>query len=114
MSTKDFLERLEADPPIRIPGTAVVHVGVANRHPRHPLHHLKHNRVLHERVFLVSVHGHRRARRCADEDRVHLVPVGAGIQRLILRLGLTEKPNVPAALRLRQRSIRCPISIPRT
>jgi len=30
---------------------------------------------------------------------VEVVPIGAGIARVILRFGFTEKPNVPAALR---------------
>ena len=36
----------------------------------------------------------------ADEARLHLTPIGeGGVQRLVLRLGFTEKPNVPATLR---------------
>ena len=41
-----------------------------------------------------------------DEDRLQLAPVGAGIQRLILRIGFTEEPNVPAGLRAAATSTR--------
>jgi KUP system potassium uptake protein len=99
MAPKEFLRQLEADPPIRIPGIAVVMSASTSSIPGTLLHHLKHNRVLHERVFLVSVVV-LDAPKVADEDRVHLVPIGAGIERVILRLGFTEEPNVPAGLRL--------------
>jgi KUP system potassium uptake protein len=98
MSTKDFLKLLEDQPPIRIPGTAVVMSASPTGIPGTLLHHLKHNRVLHERVFLVSVLVTDEPT-AAEESRVHIVPVGAGIQRLVLRLGFTEKPHVPSALR---------------
>jgi KUP system potassium uptake protein len=55
VSTQDFLRRLEMDPPIRISGTAVVLSSSPTGVPGTLLHHLKHNRVLHERVFLVCV-----------------------------------------------------------
>jgi KUP system potassium uptake protein len=99
MSTSDFLELLKEHPPIRISGTAIVMAASPTGIPGTMLHHLKHNRVLHERVFIVSV-------LVTDEPtvseahRVHLSPIGAGIERLVLRLGFTEKPHVPSALRL--------------
>jgi KUP system potassium uptake protein len=98
VSTKDFLKRLEIDPPLRIPGTAVVLASTPTGIPNTLLHHLKHNRVLHERVFLVSVQVSE-APTVPAEDRSLLSPVGAGIQRLILRIGFTEEPNIPAELR---------------
>jgi KUP system potassium uptake protein len=99
MSTKDFLRLLKSDPPIRIPGVAVVMSASTSSIPGTLLHHLKHNRVLHERVLLASVVV-LDTPVVADADRVHVAPVGAGIQRVILRLGFTEKPNVPDGLRL--------------
>jgi KUP system potassium uptake protein len=98
MPPKDFLQRLEADPPIRIPGVAIVMSASASGIPGTLLHHLKHNRVLHERVFLVSVQV-LEIPTVPDDERVEVVPIGAGIARVILRFGFTEKPNVPKALR---------------
>jgi len=99
MSTGDFLQMLDDHPPIRIPGTAVVMSASQTGIPGTLLHHLKHNRVLHEQVFLVSVVVTDEPT-VTEKHRVHLVPIGNGVQRLILRLGFTEKPNVPVALRL--------------
>ena len=55
VSTDEFLERLNANPPIRVPGTAIVLASSPKGVPRSLLHHLKHNRVLHERLIIVSV-----------------------------------------------------------
>jgi KUP system potassium uptake protein len=107
MSAKDFLQLLEDHPPIRIPGTAIVMAASPTGVPGTLLHHLKHNRVLHERVFLVSVVVTDEPT-VSEEDQAHLIPVGAGVQRLILRLGFTEKPHVPSALRLAARHHRLP------
>ena len=50
-----FLPDLEKHPPHRIPGTAVFMTSNPGGTPGVLLHHLKHNKVLHERVLLVSV-----------------------------------------------------------
>ena len=48
--SKDFVEQLEADPPFRIPGTAVVLGRMAKGVPLALSHNFKCNHVLHERV----------------------------------------------------------------
>jgi len=99
VSTDEFLERLSANPPIRVPGTAIVLASSPKGVPRSLLHHLKHNRVLHERLIIVSVivtdEPH-----VADAEHLKLVPVGEGIARLIVHIGFMDKPNVPAAIQL--------------
>jgi len=95
----EFLERLRTNPPIRVPGTAVVLAASPKGVPRSLLHHLKHNRVLHENVVLVSIVVLDDPR-VPDERRLKLIPVGEGIQRLTVNVGFMEKPNAPAAVRL--------------
>lgn len=102
MSTGDFLQMLKDHPPIRIPGAAVVMSASQTGIPGTLLHHLKHNRVLHEQVFLVSVVVTDYPT-VTQKHRVHIAPIGDGVPRLILRLGFAEKPNVPVALRLAAR-----------
>ena len=97
MPVSEFLDRLRAEPPIRIPGTAVFMTTSPTWVPRSLLHHLKHNRVLHERVFLVSVVV-TDAPYVSERERAEVVPVGEGIERLILRFGFTEPLNVPTEL----------------
>ena len=62
-------------------------------------HHLKHNRVLHERVLLIASVTVDEPR-VEDADRIKLVPVGAGITRVIFYFGFMETPDVMEGLRL--------------
>jgi KUP system potassium uptake protein len=69
----------------------------ANGVPHALLHNLKHNKVLHERVILLTV-------RIEDvpyvpeEKRVEDRDYGQGFYRLMLRYGFMEDVDVPAAL----------------
>jgi len=98
-SMAEFLEQLRTKPPIRVPGTAVVLASSPKGVPRSLLHHLRHNRVLHERLIIASVlvtdEPH-----APESDHLRLVAVGEGIERLIIQIGFMDKPNVPAAIRL--------------
>ncbi|MEO6579738.1 MAG: potassium transporter Kup [Sphingomicrobium sp.] len=82
---------------MRVPGTAVFMTSSPNGVPHALLHNLKHNKVLHERVILLT---------CKIED-VPYVPVekrsatsdyGAGFYRVVLRHGFMEEVNVPGEL----------------
>jgi len=95
--SKEFVERLEADPPFRIPGTAVVLGRMARGVPLALSHNFKCNHVLHERVLLVAV-TMAETPRVADEDRVTVTPIADGIMRVELRFGFMEQPNVPKGL----------------
>ncbi len=50
-----FIESIAANPPMRVPGTAVFLTSTPNRVPHALLHNLKHNKVLHERVVLLTM-----------------------------------------------------------
>ena len=81
----------------RVPGTAVFMTSAASGVPHALLHNLKHNKVLHERVVLLTV-------RIEDvpyvpeEKRLDTKEYGAGFFRVVLRYGFMEEINVPAAL----------------
>jgi len=81
----------------RVPGTAVFMTSSANGVPHALLHNLKHNKVLHERVLLLTV-------KIADvpyivvHKRETLEDLGQGFYRLVLHFGFMEDPDVPAAL----------------
>ena len=81
----------------RVPGTAVFMTSAAEGVPHALLHNLKHNKVLHERVILLTVKIPDvpfvdPANRCKMED------LGQGFHRLVLKYGFMEEPDVPAAL----------------
>ncbi len=81
----------------RVPGTAVFMTSSAVGVPHALLHNLKHNRVLHDRVVLLTV-------AIADQpywpesERCEIADLGHGFHRMILRYGFIEEPDVPAAL----------------
>jgi KUP system potassium uptake protein len=89
---------LETNPPLRLPGTAAFLAQDRSGVPLSLTHHLKHNRVLHERVLLISIVTDE-APRVDLAQRVEVVPVGAGVSRVVLRFGFMETPDVPEALR---------------
>ena len=82
----------------RVPGTAVFMTSSAEGVPHALLHNLKHNKVLHERVILLTV-------KIADvpyvseEHRAKRETLGEGFHRIVLRFGFMEEANVPAALK---------------
>jgi len=81
----------------RVPGTAVFMTTSMTGVPHALLHNLKHNKVLHERVLLLTV-------RIEDvpfvaiERRLETKDYGAGFFRIVLRYGFMEEIDVPAAL----------------
>jgi KUP system potassium uptake protein len=58
---------------------------------------LKHNRVLHETVLLVSVHTEDMPR-LADAERAVVTELGDGITQVRFNYGFMEEPDIPAAL----------------
>jgi KUP system potassium uptake protein len=95
----EFIERLEADPPYRIPGTAVVLGRMMQGVPLPLTRNVNFNRVLHERVLLVAVEM-TETPRVADEDRITVTALSERIARVALRFGFMGKPDVPKGLQV--------------
>lgn len=93
-----FLRGIAATPPVRVPGTAVFMSESPTGTPPILLRHLKHSRVLHERVILLTVATEDVPHIPADQ-RLEMEPLGEGISRAIVHFGFMENPDVPAALR---------------
>jgi KUP system potassium uptake protein len=93
-----LLEDLERGSIPRVAGTAVFMYKNPDGVPPALLHNLKHNKVLHERVILLTVLTEE-IPRVARADRSTTADVGHGLYRVILRYGFAEDPDVPAALR---------------
>jgi len=81
----------------RVPGTAVFMTSSASGVPHALLHNLKHNKVLHERVVLLTVRIED-VPYVAEHKRIETKDYGAGFYRVLLRYGFMEEINVPAAL----------------
>src|SRR5690606_7475862 len=63
------------------------------------LHNLKHNKVLHETVLLVTVVT-KEVPHVADEAKLSLTTLSEGIHRLIIHFGFMDDQDVPRALAL--------------
>ncbi|MDT9597773.1 potassium transporter Kup [Sphingosinicella rhizophila] len=81
----------------RVPGTAVFMTTSPDGVPHALLHNLKHNKVLHERVMLLTV-SIEDVPFVEEDRRFDLLDLGAGFYRLIIRFGFMQESNVPAAL----------------
>ncbi len=95
---RDFLEDLKRDPPVRVPGTAIFMDAKATGIPRALLNNIKFNRVIHERVVLLTVVT-RELPRVAPAKRLSVTPVCGGIVRLVAQVGFMEKPSIMEILR---------------
>ena len=83
--------------PVRVPGTAVFLTSDPEGAPLVLLHHLKHNKVLHEQVVLLSVLN-ASVPEIPESERVLAVPLREGFWRVKARYGFMETPNVPDIL----------------
>ena len=81
----------------RVPGTAVFMTSSASGVPHALLHNLKHNKVLHERVFLLTVRIED-VPYVAQGSRSEVMDYGSGFYRVLVRYGFMEEVNVPAEL----------------
>jgi KUP system potassium uptake protein len=86
----------------RVPGTAVFMTGNPGGVPPVLLHHLKHNKVLHERVVLVSILTEE-IPAIPDRERVTTRELGNGFFQVVAHYGFMESPDVPALLDSLQR-----------
>ncbi|POZ63926.1 low affinity potassium transporter Kup [Chromobacterium alticapitis] len=94
-----FIENLEAFPPTRVQGTAVFLTSTLHGVPHAMLHNLKHNKVLHERVVLMTVRTED-VPYISDDDRLDVVQMSASFWRVVARYGFKEDPNVLQVLEM--------------
>ncbi len=94
----DFLSDLESQNIRRVPGTAVFMSGNHLGTPLALLHNLKHNKVLHEQVVVLTVRTAEVPYLTTSKDRVALEKLREGFWRAQVHFGFMEKPDVPSAL----------------
>jgi len=93
-----FLPDLKSQSTRRVPGTAVYMSGNRFGTPLALLHNLKHNKVLHEQVVLLTVRTEEVPYLANAKDRVALEKLDEGFWRAQIHFGFMEKPDVPGAL----------------
>jgi len=93
-----FLKDVASFKPTRVPGIAAFLTGNLNSIPRSLLHNFKHNKIIHERILLITVETEERPF-VAEEERASLKPLSEGFYQVHLRYGFSEEPHIPDALR---------------
>ena len=92
-----FLKALLANPPQRVPGTAVFLTATPDVTPHALLHSLKHYKVLHERVVFLTVE-FRDVPWVPFEERVLCERLAKDCWRVSVRYGFMNRPEVVQAL----------------
>src|SRR5580700_9495708 len=95
---RDFVEELKRDPPTRVTGTAIFLDAKASGIPRALLNNIKFNRVMHERVVLLTVVT-REQPRIPEAKRLSMTRVCEGIVRVVAQIGFMENPDITQILR---------------
>jgi len=93
VSIEEFCQMLLKQPPIRISGTAVYMAGDPWGVPVPLLHNLKHNKVLHERVAILTIQT-QEVPSVAKDKRVEVQEIIPNFYRIIVRYGFMEIPKM--------------------
>jgi len=105
VSVEEFCQRILRQPPLRVSGTAIYMAGDPSGIPAPLLHNLKHNKVLHERVAILTI-------QTKDEpfvpkkERVVIREIIPNLYRIVVYYGFMETPKMKHILEAcRQRDI---------
>lgn len=110
VSIEEFCKMILRTPPLRVTGTAIYMAGDPSGIPVPLLHNLKHNKVLHERVAILTI-------QTKDEpfvpkkERVTIQEIIPNLYRIIVYYGFMETPKMKHILEAcRQRDIHFNVS----
>ena len=92
-----FIASLRPGHPPRVPGTAIFMTGNINKIPNALLHNLKHNKVLHERVVLMTVQTED-IPHVPEDQRLEIRHYEQNIHTVLIHYGFMDQPNIPRAL----------------
>lgn len=97
MSVDDFMLQLAGNHIPRVPGTAVFMSRNSEGIPTTLLHNIKHNKIVHQRVVLLTVETEERSY-LSEDERYEWSDLGHGVHRLALHFGFMEDPDIPTVL----------------
>jgi KUP system potassium uptake protein len=92
-----FVDTLNPERPVRVPGTAIFLTRDLTQVPVALLHALKHYKALHERVVMMQVETEG-VPHVPAERRLEINEVGKGFHTMLVRYGFMDEPNVMRAL----------------
>ena len=93
----DIFIKSAANSATRVPGTAIFMASAASGVPSALLHNIKHNRILHERVIILTVQIED-VPYVEEADRIACKDLGEGFYRVKMRFGFLEETDVPVTL----------------
>jgi KUP system potassium uptake protein len=94
-----LVEKLGKKPPQRVQGLAIFLTAEPQTAPRALLHSLKHYKVLHEKNAILTIRS-ATVPRVPDAERIQIEHLDDNFERIVMRFGYMEEPNVPKALAL--------------
>ena len=97
-----FVNSLLAHPPHRVEGTAIFLTSHVDFVPIAMLHNLKHNRVMHERIFFIKLSTWD-VPYVSDSERITMKDFGGGIYLVRAVHGFKESPDINKVLDLLQK-----------
>ena len=92
-----FLDRLHRNTPVRVGGTAIYLTRHTDMLPNALLYNLKHNKVMHDRVVLLTVENVD-VPRVAEAERLRMETLRPDLLRIFVRYGFMEIPDIPQAV----------------
>jgi len=95
----ELIDTLDAEPPQRIPGTAIFLTGDSQSTPVALIQNLKHNKVLHQQNIILTVVT-TRIPKVPESQRIVVERLASYMTSVILNYGYMESPDVPRALAL--------------
>ena len=110
LSMDALIDGLRRDPPLRVQGTAVYMAGSPDGTPMALLHNLKHNKVLHEQVLLLTIVVSEDPH-VPEDQRVRYEKLPEGFHRIVAQYGFMERPRVLELVKLwKERDVEVRIS----
>src|SRR5690606_28927187 len=95
---ESFIQSLQIDRPATVPGTAVFMISSPNIVPHALLHNLKHNKVIHERVVLLTIYTEE-IPFVHPKNRVEIQKLEEGFYVIKAHYVFKQSPDVPKLLR---------------
>jgi KUP system potassium uptake protein len=93
VSLSDLVQKLDAKPPHRVPGTAIFLTGNPDGAPTALLHNLKHNKIIHENNIILTIRTEQMPR-VAPENRAAIVDLSPSFKQITMSFGYMETPNI--------------------
>ena len=97
MPLKLFVDSISMSPPHKVAGTGIFMTTNSDGVPNAMLHNLKHNKVLHERVVILSI-VNEDIPYVPKEDYVWIEDMGHGFWKVTGHYGFKEQPDIPKML----------------